>query len=194
MVRNSATNTVGTPAWICTKPTLVLPTVTFASPANVNIVQKVNALVLLRKKFCPCCCVWLLTRVWPLARVGSLEGGLGGSLADHTLSCWHLWVFSAEQRHALSSFFFFCLWRLTFALFIISLVCLHLSLTLMHVLMFLFPLRSAVSDNPPPHTHTHTHALWWDLLGPGILWACCTALTAGLPLASLFSLGFSSPF
>ena len=39
----------------------------------------------------------------------------------------------------------------------------------MHVQMFLFSVRSVVSDNPPPHTRTHTHFLVrsgsWHSLG-----------------------------
>lgn len=67
------------------------------------------------------------------------------------------WVFSAEQCHARVSFLSLSLWRLTSALWVISLV-----------LFIPFPnsyacpdvsVRSAVSDNPPPHAHTHTHFL-----------------------------------
>lgn len=194
-MRNAATNTVGAPAWICTKPTLVLPTVTFASSANVNIVQKVNALVLLRKRLCPCCCVWLLTRVypWPLwvpwkeasRDLWQTPPGAAGTVG--VLS----WAVSGLCLLPLS----LCLWRLTSALSVIS-----------SVLFIPFPNSYACPDVcflwgllyqiTPHHTRTHTHTFCWDLLGPGVLWACCTAITAGLLLASSLwvSVPVSRPF
>ena len=190
-MRNAATNTVGAPAWIGTKANTGFTHRYFCIISKCQHSAKGERLSIVTKEVLPmllCVVAHSCLTLGPCGFPGGRPRGIPGRPHFELLA--PVGVLSWAASCTMSPFFFFCWWRLTFALFISS-VCLHLSLTLMHVLMFLSPVRSAVSDNAH---HAHTRALFaeafWDLAPLGLLHSSHRTTSLGFFLLS----GFQFPF